>query len=290
MQNLDDIFESVKYIEENLTETISVQDVADSIGFSLFYFSRIFNAATGHSPYDYIIRRRLSQAAFDLFDTNDKIIDIAYNYRFNNPETFSRAFRKMFGILPNRVRNEKQKENLIVRFPITHEYLTHINNSRNRNPEFIQLEELHIGGVSCWDGTAGTSFRHSWDLLAEGKKPAGDSIPSEKKYAVVAITDHYRNWRLQITGTVLADKCNIPPMTLVQKIPSSEYASFTHRGTIDTIGLTRDYIYQTWLATSERQPAGEYELVIFDDRFRGFDDAESEFFICVPLASEGKKS
>jgi AraC family transcriptional regulator len=286
MQNLDDIYEAVKFIEENLMETITVQDVADSIGFSLFYFSRNFNTITGHSPYDYIMRRRLSQAAFDLFNTEDKIIDIAYNYRFNNPETFSRAFKKMFGILPNRVRNKKQKENLIVRSPITHEYLTQINRGINRKPKFVTMEEFHIAGVSYWDGAAGTSFRHSWSLLEKDKKSAGDTFHSEKVYAVLALRDHYREWRLQITGTVLPDLNNIPPMALAQKIPPMEYACFTHRGKIDTIDLSRDYIYQTWLSGSDKAQAGEHELIIFGNSFKGFDDGDSEIEICIPLLEQ----
>lgn len=85
------ISQAVDFIEDNLKEAIAVADVADAVSYSLYHFCRTFNQATHHTPYDYLMRRRLSLAAQELLQTDKKIIEIALDYQFNSPETFSRT-------------------------------------------------------------------------------------------------------------------------------------------------------------------------------------------------------
>jgi AraC family transcriptional regulator len=64
--------------------------------------------ATHHTPYDYLIRRRVSEAARALLETDNRILDIAFDYQFNNPETSSRAFKRMLGLQPSQWRVQGQ--------------------------------------------------------------------------------------------------------------------------------------------------------------------------------------
>ena len=89
---------AIDFVEENLGEDITIADVAEATGYSLYHFCRVFTQATHHPPYDYLIRRRLSQAAQDLLASERRIIDVALDYQFSTPETFSRAFKRLFGI------------------------------------------------------------------------------------------------------------------------------------------------------------------------------------------------
>jgi AraC-like DNA-binding protein len=99
------IFESVKkgiaYIESNLQSTIGVSDVADAVSYSQFYFSREFTRHTHISVYDYILRRKVSEAYKCLFGTGSKIVDLAFRFGFQSHEVFTRAFRKTFGENPS---------------------------------------------------------------------------------------------------------------------------------------------------------------------------------------------
>ena len=52
----DAIYNAIAFIEENLTSTITVKDMADAAGYSVFHFARTFYKVTGHSPYDYLMR------------------------------------------------------------------------------------------------------------------------------------------------------------------------------------------------------------------------------------------
>ena len=70
----------VRHIEENLTEPIQYQVLARMVGCSLYEFSRIFSFMAGMSVSEYIRRRRLSQAVFDIQNGSEKMIDIALKY------------------------------------------------------------------------------------------------------------------------------------------------------------------------------------------------------------------
>ena len=75
-------------------------------GYSLFHFTRLFNQFTGLTPYDYLIRRRLSDASEALLMSDKRIIDIAQDYQFGSHETFTRAFNRLFAMPPSQWREQ----------------------------------------------------------------------------------------------------------------------------------------------------------------------------------------
>jgi len=90
----------IKHIEENLTQPIKYETLSQIVGCSVYEFSRIFSFMAGMSISEYIRRRRLSQAVFDIQNGSDKIIDIALKYCYESPTTFSRAFKELHGTTP----------------------------------------------------------------------------------------------------------------------------------------------------------------------------------------------
>ena len=94
----------VGYIEKNLTQPIEYESLARIIGCSVYEFSRIFSFISGMSVSEYIRRRRLSQAVFDIQNGGEKIIDIALKYCYDSPAAFTRAFKELHGTAPLSVR------------------------------------------------------------------------------------------------------------------------------------------------------------------------------------------
>jgi len=88
------------HIEDNLTEEIRHEELAKLVCCSAYEFSRLFSYMAGMTVSEYIRRRRLSQAVFDIQNSNDKIIDIALKYQYESPTTFTRAFKEMHGTTP----------------------------------------------------------------------------------------------------------------------------------------------------------------------------------------------
>lgn len=101
---LENIAEAMTYIEDHLTENITMQEVSDVAHYSHFHFQRLFQMLTGTTMGEYIRQRRLSMAAQDLITGDTKIIDLAYKYQYESPEAFTRAFKKLFQVTPSDVR------------------------------------------------------------------------------------------------------------------------------------------------------------------------------------------
>ena len=89
-----------EYITKNLARNISMQEVADYSGMSYNYFSKLFKDKIGISYSQYINLKRMEVAKELLEDSTYKIADIAKKIGFENPNHFSRAFQKTYGMYP----------------------------------------------------------------------------------------------------------------------------------------------------------------------------------------------
>jgi len=95
---------AIEYMEEHLEDSISAQDVADRVNISPFFLQRGFSVMTGYGIGEYLRNRRLYQAALDLRDTDDRVIDIAVRYGYESQESFAKAFSRFHGATPSQVR------------------------------------------------------------------------------------------------------------------------------------------------------------------------------------------
>ena len=91
---------SLDLIEENLRAEITVQELCDDAGFSLYHYYRLFEAATGMSVKRYISRRKLLHAVYEMHQGMDAI-DAALTYGFQTHAGFYKAFRREFGCAPS---------------------------------------------------------------------------------------------------------------------------------------------------------------------------------------------
>ena len=95
---------AIGYMEEHLKDDISAQDIADEVYISPMFLQKGFTVITGMTVTEYIRNRRLSLAAETLRKTDAKIIDIAFDYRYETPESFTKAFTRFHGVSPSQVR------------------------------------------------------------------------------------------------------------------------------------------------------------------------------------------
>ena len=108
MEWIKGIQRAVDYIEAHLTDEIDYDAVAKEAYSSPFHFQRVFSVLCGYTVGDYIRMRRLSQAAEEIVRGDEKIIDIAFRYCYDSPESFSRAFTRFHGITPREARRGGQ--------------------------------------------------------------------------------------------------------------------------------------------------------------------------------------
>ncbi|MDF2673716.1 MAG: hypothetical protein K0R09_1981 [Clostridiales bacterium] len=131
------IQKSIDFIENNLKEDISLINVSEQAYSSVPHFYRMFQITTGYSVMDYIRRRRLNQAAYELLSTDKRVIDIALDYQFSAEETFIRAFVKMFGITPGRYRRLSNVHDIFTKITLNNQYIIIRKEEIDMEPRFI---------------------------------------------------------------------------------------------------------------------------------------------------------
>ena len=107
------------YIEDNLDGEINYNKIAMLSASSKGMFQRIFAVITDMTLSEYIRKRKLTQAAFDIINTNMKIIDIAVKYGYNSATAFSSAFKNFHGITPSYARASGLQGEYFQRFVFT---------------------------------------------------------------------------------------------------------------------------------------------------------------------------
>ncbi len=98
---------SIDYIEEDVMEKQTLRNLARVAGFSESHFHRVFQALVGDTVMEYVRKRRLARAAYQLSHTDEKVIDIAFEHGFQSHETFTRAFKKLFQMTPSEYRKQE---------------------------------------------------------------------------------------------------------------------------------------------------------------------------------------
>jgi AraC family transcriptional regulator len=191
------------YIQSRMTERITLYDLAKVSGLSPWHASRVFKDLTGKTPFEYIRACRLSRAALKLRDQKVKVIDVAFDFVFDTPEGFTRAFSRQFGINPAAYKKHKPPVGLFIPHRIleTHPHLfkeektMNAKNADKREDEamktvFVQVVDRPARKMILKRGAAATEYYaycrevgcDVWGMLVSIKEalyePVGVWLPS----------------------------------------------------------------------------------------------------------------
>ncbi len=100
------IQKTLDYIEEHIAEDIKIEELAETASLSLFYYQRLFSRLVKRPVREYIKLRRLAIVLEALQNKNNRILDIALEYGFGSHETFTRAFKEVYGMTPEQYREK----------------------------------------------------------------------------------------------------------------------------------------------------------------------------------------
>lgn len=107
----ENIRQSIDFIEQHLSEEITLDNLAQLSYFSKYHFHRMFKSTIGKTLMEYVRERRLIRAAHELIYSSKKITDIAFDLSFNSQDAFDKAFKRMYGITP-----KEYRKNMTLRF------------------------------------------------------------------------------------------------------------------------------------------------------------------------------
>lgn len=132
---------AVAYVEEHLNEPLTLDGIAAAIYYSKHHLLHEFSAYTKYSLYDYIKKRRLHDAAFDLLNDRHAILDVALNAGYQTQQSFTKAFSELYKISPKEFRGNKKPFGI-------REALTDYDQLERNTWESIRIVEADIGDRS----------------------------------------------------------------------------------------------------------------------------------------------
>ncbi|WP_234124066.1 AraC family transcriptional regulator [Clostridium hydrogenum] len=140
------IQKAIDYIENNLKENIKLEEIAKVAGYSIPHFYRVFRPLVGCSVKEYVRKRKLSNAMFDLATSKRSVTEIAFEYGYESHEAFTRTFKLAYGESPSSFRKVKAELCLFERINLLS------NNNKNGvvilKPEIICKDERLLLGIS----------------------------------------------------------------------------------------------------------------------------------------------
>lgn len=99
--------EAVRYIEDHITEDITMYEVADHVNISPYYFHKGFSMLCGYTIAEYVRNRRMALAGEELITSDITVLELAMKYGYDSPDSFTKAFTRFHGYTPLTVRRNK---------------------------------------------------------------------------------------------------------------------------------------------------------------------------------------
>jgi AraC family transcriptional regulator len=252
---LNAICRALDFIEQHLKEEIRVEDMAECCGYSLFYFIRLFNQTVHLTPYDYLIRRRLAEAARELLSTKRRLVDIALDYDFQNPETFARAFNRVFHTPPSQVRKSGVLDSRLIQRACGRNQLLYYRDYGTPKAQQCTFPQILL---------AGSPFES--DLTVEMVEQVVARLtpfcPEMREFFWISTypSHPFDRQPTYFAGVELHDWTALPTNLFARRLPSGRYACFRQRDLLENLGHIRAYVYQSWQANTAEMISSKIEI------------------------------
>jgi AraC family transcriptional regulator len=290
MDYLTILEKAVVFIENNLKEDIKVEEVAGETGYSYYHFHRIFEAVLGETVGNYMRSRRLKRASDELIYTDRRILDIAVDYQFESQEAFNRAFKKTYKVTPGTYRKNRIDKVIGNQNKLTAIHLKHLHEGVTIQPDIRQIEEKMLTGIRYTNTLNKNKAAEVWRIFNTRIKEIKNCVPGVRGYGVCEVQPDFDLNKFSETtefshfiGVETYSFQDIPQGMTTKTLAGGKYAVFTHKGKLDTLQMTYDYIWGTWVLCSGFEIELRDDFDFYDERFLGADNELSEFDIYIPV-------
>lgn len=257
MNILNELNEACNYIENNIENEIDIKEIARITNQSTDSINRFFVSMLGITIKEYIRKRRLSLAVYDLQNSDEKITDIAFKYGFNSYDSFCKAFLNQHHVTPTQAKNPSCEVNIFP--PATFEI--NVNGAQKIKFKICDLKEFEVYGISknfnCQSSDRFKQEKEMWsndyehypEKICQGYDGIWYGIFENGKYSIAR--------KKEDVGLDGLEKI---------KIKSGKYAVFiTDKGGYagDELSKTHDLIFNSWLKDTQYNIKREYIIEVF---------------------------
>ncbi|WP_242273606.1 AraC family transcriptional regulator [Bacillus cereus group sp. BfR-BA-01310] len=260
MDSLKNMNAAMQYIEDNLTHEIDFKKVARIAFCSEYHFKRMFSFLAGISLWEYIRCRRLTLAAFELKDSDVKVIDVAIKYGYNSPDSFSRAFQNLHGITPSEARSTSRS--LKAYSPMT--FQLSIKGGNEMNYRIEEKDPFRIIGIQKRVPIVFTGVNEEiasmWKSLDSQSIETLKSLSNIEPTGIISASTNFSERRMEEKGELdhyigVATTKDCPEQFKQLEVATSTWAIF------EVIGPFPNALQNVWgRIYSEWFPSSNYEL------------------------------
>jgi len=256
MRHLEQVQRGIDFIEAHLDADLLTAEVARQAGISHWHFQRIFKALTNETLKTYIRSRRLSVALALLLSTKQRIIEIALASGFQSQESFTRAFKTVFGLTPAAYRKRGTRHQFVRKASFDAEYLGHVFANVSLEPELYEQPELllvgmqtHFFGVESDKNNIAQKLPALWAAFLSRLGEVPEAVAG-CCYGVVRPRHENADELEYLAAIAVRREVAAPHGMVLRRLPGGRYAKFLHRGRVERMDQTVNYIYASWLARS----------------------------------------
>jgi len=261
MNLLEKMNGALTYIEENLTSDIDFKEAAKLACCSEYHFKRMFSFLAGITLSEYIRRRRLSLAAFELNNSNKKIIDAAIKYGYSSPDSFTRAFQNFHGVPPSEARNNGQSLKAYSRVT----FQLSIKGGSELNYRIVEKKPFRIVGIMkrvpiIFHGV-NPEIASMWKTLTNEMINKLKLLSNVEPLGIIQASTNFPEGRMEEKGELdhfigVATTSECPDNLTQLEVSASTWAVFESVGPFpDTLQNIWGRIYSEWF------PSSNYEQV-----------------------------
>lgn len=207
-----------EFIDKNLESDLSLNTVSEIAFFSPFHFHRIFKFITGETLNEYITRRRIEKSALDLLHKNISTTEIAHKLGYSDNSSFSRAFKKYFGISPTEFKKQNPNRHSKIRqlkskngqdYPDYEKYICIINNLKswikmNAKIEIKEMQKMDLAYVSS---IGPQNLENAYRKLMQWATPKG--LMNDQTKMIIVYHDSFKVTeanKVRMSASILLDK------------------------------------------------------------------------------------
>ncbi len=279
----------VIHLNNQLEKKIQLEQLAKVACFSPFHFIRVFESIMGETPQQYLIRKRMERAGFNLLKHDWSVTDVAFSVSYETPSSFCKIFKNVFRISPRQFRDTTLKKEY---YKAHHQF--RFLGEKHKHSKYIPaptikflppMKVLYIENRGVKDGnffkTASASFRQF------EKEIARHNLESEVDTQVSIYPFRPLNFEdkqvLNYVGAIIHGEKKSLPGLKYTTLPPGRYAIFNHFGSYKYMPQTWNQAYMNWLPKSGKQLRDAPPLEIHLNTESNPDSLQLQAHLLIPI-------